>query len=159
MTPEEKRRAERLAARLKAFANLNLQDMIYELCCDLEAISVAAMMARVFWMGELIETNPNLSQKDRFNTVRFLAGAVRVGTVANKAMVTLESLIRDDAINEVQRLVAWFAGPTSPRGAAGIDRFCEQVATTGLPDGSDSAIRSFLQRLYDSSPDEPEAKP
>lgn len=158
MTPEEKARAERLAKKIKSFAQLNLQDFIYQLCCDLEAIAAAAVLARVYWVLEVSDTKPSINPNDRFRMAQLLVGAVRVGTVANKAMVSLESLIRDEATKEVQRIVEWQASLDGQRGPEGIDRFCERIAT-GLADITDATVRDFLQRMYDLSTDEPEAKP
>lgn len=158
MIPDEKEHAERLAARLKAYANLNLQKMIYELCCELQAIAAAALLARVYWVLELTDAKPGVTTQDRMQMIHLLAGSVRVGTVANKAGGILESLVRDAATKEVQRIVAYQASPKSPKGLAGIDRFCEMIAD-GSVGSTDETFRDYLQRMYNLGVDKPGPSP
>jgi hypothetical protein len=151
MTPEQEQRAERLARRLKSFAEHGIPSAVYELCCDLEALSVAALAVRSFWAAELV--GPNVPTEDRLRLLHTVSSSVRLGTIASSTMAALEPLVRGPAVDELQRALAWLAGPNSPSGPTGIERFCREIAAQ-TPKGGADAAREFLQRMYEQSPDE-----
>jgi hypothetical protein len=153
MTPEQEERAQRLADRLKAYAEHGIPGAIYELCCELEALSVAALAVRSFWGSELVDSDA--PPEDRLNLLHTVSASVRIGTIASSTMAALEPLLGGGSIEELQRALRWLAGPNSPSGHAGIDRFCREIATQ-TPKGGADAAREFLQRMYDRSPDEPQ---
>jgi hypothetical protein len=153
MTPEQEERAQRLANRLKAYAEHGIPGAVYALCCELEALSVAALAVRSFWAVEMV--GPGVPAEDRLKLLHTIHASVRIGTIASITMAALEPLVRGGSVEEVQRALAWLAGPNSPSGYAGIERFCEEIASS-TPKGGADAAREFLQRMYDQSPDEPE---
>lgn len=158
MTPEEQQRAERLAKRLQSYADHGIAGAVYALCCELDALAAAGLAVRSFWALELAEAGPDVPPEDRLQILQTVTDAIRVTTIAATGMTVLQRLVRDASTKELERALAWLAGPTSPCGPEGFKRFCEQVAT-GAAAPSDAAVRELLQRMYDLSPDQPEDEP
>jgi hypothetical protein len=155
MTPEEQQRAERLANRLMAYAKHGIPGAIHAICCELEAIAAAALAVRTFYALEMVGAGDDVPPDDRLKLLHTVTDAIRVTTMATTAMNVIEPLIRDASGQEVGRALRWMVGPTGPCGVEGIKRFCEQIATTNPRAGAE-ADWEFLQRIYDTSPDQPE---
>lgn len=152
MTPEQEKRAQRLAGRLKAYAENGIPGAVYELCCELEALSVAALAVRSFWAVEMVGSG--VPTEDRMKLLHTVTASVRIGTIASSSMAALNPLIRGESVEEVQRALAWLAGPNSPSGHAGLESFCREIVSQP-PKGEAEAAWQFLQRLYDQSPEDP----
>lgn len=155
MTPEQQERANRLNRRINTYVQHGLDKAIYAICTELEAVAAAAVAVRSFYATELIAASAEVPLEDRLALFHTVASSIRITNLATTAMLTIEPLVREVSTQEVTRALRWLAGPNSPVGQEGIQKFCEQIATTAPGPGA-ASVRELLERIYDLSPGEPE---
>jgi hypothetical protein len=155
MTPEQQERANRLNKRINTYLQHGLDKAIYAICTELEAVAAAAVAVRSFYATELIAASSQVPLEDRLALFHTVASSIRITNLATTAMVTIEPLVQEVSTQEVTRALRWLAGPSSPVGQEGIQKLCEQIATTAPGPGA-ASVRALLERIYDLSPDQQE---
>lgn len=151
MTPEQQERANRLNKRISAHAAHGLDGAIYAICCELEAVAAAALAVRTFWAGELLGAGSDVPAQDRLALLHTITASIRITTMATTAMTVIDPLLQETSTQELNRALKWLAGPNSPVGLEGLEKFCKQIATATPNTGAASA-REILERIYDRSP-------
>lgn len=148
MTPEEQVRVNRLTRALEAHIRGGITNIAYGLCCELEAITVAALLVRMQWGAALVDKD--LTPDSRMKMLHTVMAASRAGAIASTAMSCLEPLYQGEAAKELEGALGWLTRPEGPLKEGAIEAFCADVVAQSPPDVSQVA-RQWLERMYDNN--------
>lgn len=148
MTPEQEQRVARLQQALARFSRDGLAQSAYAIACDIEALTVAALAARLFWADRI--TAEGITPETAAISLDAMSAAARAGGLASAAMASLEPLFREESMRHLNHTIDWMASGESPWGSGALDDICSRVVEQ-TPDLT-AGIRETLQRLFDETP-------